>query len=471
MELISNRADYSGKLGDKRLERRAELLSNALTNSRTSVVHKATRDEAEQKGFYRFLNNDAVSEEQLIEALRSRCATNVQGRDVLVIEDSSSLGFSHQAGNIKENSGMGLVGNKKGLGFLSHVSLVLDAHSEAMLGFCDVQLWHRIQDKANNTTRVYKKQPIEQKESYKWIKASKQAKDKLSSANSMIIIQDREGDLYEQFCEIADGRTKLIIRNRDDRKLTRGGTIKDWLASVETSGCYSIAIIGDKRKDRIKRIARLEVKYSSLTIQKPQSAKTPGLPAGFTLNVVEAKEVGYSGKDAIYWRLLTTCAVDCLEQAVAIIKHYSQRWYIEQVFRLLKKQGYQIEASQLQTGWAIRKLFVMTLSAVLRVMQLYLAYGEESSQNIEEVFDEQEIECLQAIQSNHLPQTAATSNLNDRRKLSWASWIIARLGGWKGNVKQKPPGPIIFKRGLDRFNRMFDGWKLAREMTADVSKP
>ncbi|HRO47658.1 transposase DNA-binding-containing protein [Agriterribacter sp.] len=96
MELISNRADYSGKLGDKRLERRAELLSNALTNSRTSVVHKATRDEAEQKGFYRFLNNDAVSEEQLIEALRSRCATNVQGRDVLVIEDSSSLGFSRQ---------------------------------------------------------------------------------------------------------------------------------------------------------------------------------------------------------------------------------------------------------------------------------------------------------------------------------------------------------------------------------------
>lgn len=143
MELVSNRPDYSGKLGDKRLERRAELLSNALANSRTSVVHKVTNSETEQKGFYRFLNNESFSEEQLTEALRSRCATNVRGRDVLVIQDSSSLGFSHLAGNIKENSGMGLVGNKKGLGFLSHVSLALDAHNETMLGFCDVQLWHR----------------------------------------------------------------------------------------------------------------------------------------------------------------------------------------------------------------------------------------------------------------------------------------------------------------------------------------
>lgn len=103
------------------------------------------------------------------------------------------------------------------------------------------------------------------------------------------------------------------------------------------------------------------------------------------------------------------------------------------------------------------------------VFQFFAVEG--SSQDTGEVFDEQEIKCLEAIQSNHLSQTVANSNPYAPNKLSWASWIIARPGGWKGNVKQKPPGPIIFKRGLDRFNRMFEGWKLAREMTIDVFKP
>lgn len=68
---------------------------------------------------------------------------------------------------------MGLVGNKKGLGFLLHCSLVLDADKETMLGFSDIQLWHRKEDKSNNTTQAYKQQFIEDKESYKWIKAGR----------------------------------------------------------------------------------------------------------------------------------------------------------------------------------------------------------------------------------------------------------------------------------------------------------
>jgi len=54
-------------------------------------------------------------------------------------------------------------------------------------------------------------------------------------------------------------------------------------------------------------------------------------------------------------------------------------------------------------------------------------------------------------------------------ELSWASWVIARLGGWKGYTKQRPPGPITMKRGLDKFDLIYQGWLLAKQIEKDVS--
>ena len=78
-------------------------------------------------------------------------------------------------------------------------------------------------------------------------------------------------------------------------------------------------------------------------------------------------------------RILTTIEVLTVEDAEKIIERYKQRWYIEQLFRLTKKQGFKIEQTQLKNGWAIRKLYLLVLAAALKVMQLYLAYGVEKA--------------------------------------------------------------------------------------------
>ena len=70
---------------------------------------------------------------------------------------------------------------------------------------------------------------------------------------------------------------------------------------------------------------------------------------------------------------------------------------VEQLFRLLKKQGFQIEETQLESGWAIRKLLVLLLIITIRHMKLYLAYDVEECQPIEDVFNEKEIKYLQSI--------------------------------------------------------------------------
>lgn len=462
MELIGHTPDYKGRFGDKRLAHRAGLLSQTLLTGKTSSIHAATQTEADQKGFYRFLSNENVTEQELIGELTQRCSVNVQGRDVLVIEDTSSVGLSQHASHIKPGSGVGLVGNKTGLGFLTHASLVIDANTETMLGFCDVQLWHRTEDKANNTTKIYKRQAIDQKESYKWIRAGKQAQQNLATAQSITIIEDREGDIYEQFCLIPDERTDLIIRSRDNRKLADGSRLYDRLAQAPVLGSYEIEVYGDIRKQKISRTATVAVKCQAVTIRKPASVKTKNIPDTLTVYAVEVKETDPTIKQPICWRLLTTRKTETYQQAVAVIQRYKHRWYIEQLFRLLKKRGYQIQDSQLENGWAIRKLFVLVLNAALRVMQLYLAYGEEESQPTTEVFNEEEIRCLEVIEKKHIIQTENTSNPFKKEKLAWASWVIARLGGWKGNNKQQRAGPILLKNGLDKFETMYQGWKLAQ---------
>jgi Transposase DNA-binding/Transposase DDE domain len=465
MELLSHSANYEGLFSDKRLEKRASLISQSLLQSKSSSVHRATKDEAEQKGFYRFLKNEQVTEDILIKELTSRCLRNIEGRDVVVLQDSSSFGLNHNGKNIKEDSGVGFVGNKQGIGFLSHCSLVIDANIGTMLGFSDIQLWHRKEDKSNNTTGAYKKQTIENKESYKWIKASNASKEVLNKAKSITIIEDREGDIYEQFCCIPDEKTHLLIRSRDDRNLSDGKKLHTALQEAKSLGEYKIEIKGDLRKEKVRRTATVEVKSIAVKIKKPTSAKTKNLPAELKLYAIEVQEKNGTHKDKVCWRILTTHVTETFEQAVLIVNKYKQRWYIEQLFRLLKKQGFKIEDTQLETGWAIRKLLVMLLGTILRLMQIYLAYGEEDSQVTEEVFSKDEIKCLASIEEKQLKITPKTRNPFKPEKLSWASWIIARLGGWKGNGGQRSAGPIIIKRGLEKFEMIYEGWILARDLT------
>jgi len=469
MNKINHKPNFNNIFSDKRLDNRGNIIGALLASTRTSSIKGATKNEAEQKGFYRFLENPKVEEQQLVQEITQRCSKNVIDKDVLVIGDTSSIGLNEHRNRIKSQSGVGLVGNKIGLGFLAHCNLVIDADSQNMLGFSDIYLWHRAEDKSNNTTRAYKKQRIEEKESYRWIQSSLKSKEVLTAAKSITIIEDREGDIYEQFCIVPDAKTNLLIRSRDNRNLSNGKKLYDSLAAESLAGSYTFEIETDTRKNRKKRIANIEVRFKKVAIKKPSGKISKKLPQTLDLYAVEAKEIDCPKKDAVKWRLLTTHSVTSFDEALAIITMYRMRWFIEQVFRLLKKQGFKIEESELTTGWAVRKLTVLLMNNVLRVMQLLLAYGNEDSQPIEEVFGSEEITCLRVLVNKMEQRKTQVQNNYPEDKLSWASWVIARIGGWKGYAKQRPPGPITMKRGLDKFDLIYQGWILAKQIEKDVS--
>ena len=438
-----------------------------LVTGRSSSIRQSFADRASQKGCYRFLNNEKVSELALITELTNRCSGFTKDRHLLVIQDTTSFNLNNHYYRLKKDSGVGCIEDNFTLGFFLHASLVMDSFTETVLGFSDVQLWHR-KYQGPDRARKIKCLPIEQKESYKWIAACIGTKQRLKQAASITFIEDRDGDIYEQFASVPDKKTHLIIRSCKQRKLADGSKLFDSLERQKQVGTYQIKVSRDKRAKKVERTALIQVRYRKITITRPPEYFKKDIAASIELYAVEAREVNHSSKDKILWRLLTTHPVNCFDQALEIIQTYKKRWHIEQLFRLLKKQGFGLEHSELESGWAIRKLTVLALNATLRVMQLMYASADEGSQPLDEVFNERQQQCLEQLNSQLSGKTIKQSNLFKTKTLLWAKWIIARLGGWKAYQCEKPPGPITLKRGLDNFTQIFNGWCLALKYYEDV---
>lgn len=456
MELINVFPDFTDAFGDKRIDKKAKEVLNALMKGRNSSVRQITASDSQQRSFYRLLDNSSFTEAAIEKSLVKRCSELSAGRHVLAIQDTVEFNLSPNKGRLKPDSGTGDI-SKTGIeGFLLHSSLVVDAYQGTALGYSFVKSWHRPTTRKHRMERQYKKLPIEDKESFKWIEATKQTHKALAQAEQITIVADRESDIFELIASANELNVNILIRSSSNRKLLAGELMATHLKGLPPMHNYHLAIMGDIRTGIEKRIANIELKWAEVTIQVPTAHKG-GMPAQ-TLTVVEAKETGT--KDGIYWRLLTTHKVNSYKDALQIIDWYKQRWYIEQMHRLLKNQGFKIENSQLEEGYSIRKLTMLAMMAALKIIQMMLAYADDNEQDAISVFSEDEQQCLYKAGLKLEGKTEQQCNPHKRGTLKWATWIIARLGGWKGYKSQRKFGPIVLQKGLIKFYNIYEGWQL-----------
>lgn len=209
----------------------------------------------------------------------------------------------------------------------------------------------------------------------------------------------------------------------------------------------------------------MEIRYGEVEIRRPKNCSDKKAPAHIRLYAIEVRERLESvvGEEKpICWRLLTTHKIENVEQALECVKWYCYRWQIEQFFRTLKKQGLQIETSQVETGDRLMKLACIAMQVAVRTLQLTLAREGNTERMATDVFEEADIHVLEQIQPGLEGSTAKQKNPYPSKKLAWAAWIIARLGGWKGYASEAKPGPVTMLRGQQRFAAISEGWKLAK---------
>ena len=121
--------------------------------------------------------NERVTVPKMVTRQRARVAVGAAGRHVLAIQDTSEINYEAQR---ERKRGLGTVGNGSDVGLFVHPVLAVDAERGHCLGLLDVQVWRRFKGKAAD----YRKQPIEDKESYRWLKGPQRAKAALAKAET-----------------------------------------------------------------------------------------------------------------------------------------------------------------------------------------------------------------------------------------------------------------------------------------------
>lgn len=458
--------DYTSYFGDHRLEVRGNDLAAEMLQKETVILNQLAENRAELVGGSRFFSNDRVSVEALRDEATTRCAELVQGLHVLAIQDTSEINYQRHAEKLdRADPDLGPLGNNRDIGFFLHPMLVVDAYDGFPLGFSDIYLWNRDWTDKTKTEREYKKLPIEEKESFRWIRSGQATKDLLHEAASVTIIADREADIYEEFVALPDATTHVLIRSTQNRRVVaQDDKLFEYVGGQAVAGTYPLEI-PKSHSTRKSRTAEIEVRFCPVKLARPMNTPNKALPKFVEVYAIEAKEVASSvpaGEEPILWRLVTTHPVTTFAEALQMIQWYRWRWIIEQLFRILKHQGVDVESSQVETGAGLKKLVIMALSTALRILQLTLEREGTSGRPGSIAFSVAELECLQMLQPVYEGSTVQQKNPFPVNSLAWGAWIIGRMGGWKGYKNAAPAGPITMKRGLNIFNQLFTGWQLQK---------
>jgi hypothetical protein len=251
---------------------------------------------------------------------------------------------------------------------------------------------------------------------------------------------------------VPDARTHLLVRSNADRLLTEG-KLSTLLEGLPPMSHYSLELRGDVRSGRQARKAELSLRWSPVVLRFKDQTKA--------LYVVEAREEAPpAGQQPLYWRLLTSHEVKSEQQARQLLDYYAQRWNIEQVFRLLKHKGLNIELLDVETGKALVQLTLLALLAVSKILLLHLASKQAEPVPIARTFSPEELACMQAVNQRYEGKTSRQQNPYPKDSLQWCYWVLARVGGWKPQEKQA--GVISLYRGWMHFQKMFAGWLLAK---------
>ena len=224
---------YAGVFFDKRLDKRACKFLKDMSKKGSSIINQCYSSHAESQGAYRLLNNDKCSIEGLISASYTNCKINSEpSNHLLCIQDTTDINYtSHIKGIGFSDIDLGPGGMDAGAVFFCHPTLVIDAESCQPLGFSSVELWNRSWDKKDKHERGYKNLPIEEKESYRWLKSVTTSELTLGDNKIKTFISDRESDIYQLFL-LSDSNKHFLIRStglkRTDESQSIRNTVGQW---------------------------------------------------------------------------------------------------------------------------------------------------------------------------------------------------------------------------------------------------
>ena len=435
-----------GYFGDMRREQAGATLFDRVIATNSLVLREIGGGRGGELSAGRFLSSPHVAPEEIMEIAGQRTAVACARRRIVAAQDTTEINFK---GRDRRRKGLGPAGDGQSLGFFCHAMIAIDADADALLGVLHARIWTR----ESKRVAARRSRDLEDKESHRWVEATAIACDLLSSAAQLIVVADRECDIYSQFVRIPPG-AHLIVRAAHNRRLAEEQRLFDAPSDWREFGGMDVRVPPSRPGDA-GRTAQVALKAGRVCIVKPRHGASVD-PKTVTLTYLEVSETTPpKGKTAIRWRLLTTLPVageaDEFAAAQEIVRLYRLRWRIEQVFRAMKSDGLCLEETQVTDAARLFNLTAIAVVAAARIIQLVDA-RDGSSRPATDVADQETIAAAQVIGPTLEGSTARQKNRHQQGSLAWIAWIVARLGGW--NCYYKPPGPKTMRRGWDKLAAM-----------------
>ncbi len=323
--------------------------------------------------------------------------------------------------------------------------LAVDAQDGAILGLIDGQFLER--DGGRRAGR--RAAAIEEKESFRWLEGADQAASVCAGAACVTVIADRESDIFEAFA-LRPERVELLVRAAHDRSLEDGRALFGAIDAAPAAGQAELDL--PAKPGRKRRTARIEARFMTVALARPKNGLRAGLPASVALNLVDIREIDPPpGEAAVHWRLLTTHGVTNAAEAWTVAELYRRRWAIEQMFRTLKTEGFDIEDIRIEEPRPRNRLVTATLIAAVCIQQLVHARdgGTGPLRPVSDAFEPGDIPLLEACCAQLEGKTQRQKNPHPKGSLAYAAWVCARLGGWTGYYGK--PGPVVMLAGWLEF--------------------
>lgn len=424
-----------------------------MTLRKTVCLRRLGGNRRGELRFGRFFANAKVTAAAIVESWADLTGAASAGRHVLAIQDTSDVKFPTTA---QRRRGLGPVKKGTSYGVLVHAMIAVDAPTGACLGLVGGEVWTR----AGVATVDHHDRPLSQRESKRWLATAERAKTVLRPAAMVTVVADREADIYAQWASVPQAGFHLLVRAMADRRLGGGGLLFARLTDFAVAGQRRIELPA-RAPGRAARTAVVELRHGCVNIARPASEWDRSLARTVSLRAIDVREVDPPpGVEPLHWRLLTTHTIADAAQAWQVVDWYRARWTIEQLFRVMKSQGLQLEDSQVTTAERLVKLAAVATKAACIDIQLTQERDGKAELPASSVFNEEEIETLTALTATLEGQTERQRNPHPARSLAAASWVIARLGGW--NCYYKPPGPITMRRGMEQFHAIHRGRMLSQ---------
>jgi hypothetical protein len=435
-------------LGDKRRTKRLIRLVEQRSENPNGSISASCGEKADTKAAYRFLDNEAVGAEAILEGHYQATVDRAASEHiVLAVQDTTELNYSsHQA-----TKGLGYLNGLQFRGMYVHSTLLVTP-KRVPLGLIDQQVWVRPAEEYQVEHARRKQLPTEVKESQKWLvslAASARVQQRLGQTR-IINIGDRESDIFDLFRKAEQLHQEMIVRAANDRLVDHEERLlRAYIQRQSVAGELIVHVPRNGKQPA--RTATLEVRFAPVSVRPPAKRKKEQLPS-VHLWAVLAKEVHAPDKvEAINWLLLTTIVVGSFDQACTCIAWYTCRWIIETYHKVLKS-GCRVEERQFGDAENIQRYLAVDAVVAWRVLYLTMLGRDQPDLPCTVILESHAWQALYCFlhHTNQPPQKIPS--------LAEATRWIAQLGGFLGRKSDGFPGPMSLWRGLQRLTDIADAW-------------